>query len=138
MSKKPSRIKISRVQVNLTPQEFTEVKTAAVKQQETVPTFFRRVLLESIDKNFTAPKQKTQFEKLESQMDFLSSRISKLESVLRILVVNTAIIRGHATGVVDLSPQASQEVLKNRMIESRDHQKKLFFDLYPEMREEAQ
>lgn len=78
ISKKTTRIKIFRVKVNLMPQEFIEVKTAVVKQRETVPNFFRRVLLESIDKNFTALKQKIQFEKLESYMNHLSFYISKI------------------------------------------------------------
>ena len=135
MKKKKALNKDFRLQVNLRQNEGLEIKDAALRENETVPVFVRRILLEEIDNRSIVQERESRLSRIESSQDFLLARLSKIERVLRMLVVNTAIARGHAAGVLELSTQSEHDVLHKRMLEAREQQKQTFFELFPELRD---
>jgi uncharacterized protein (DUF1778 family) len=123
-----------RVQVNLMDTELALVRRAAKTHGETVPAFIRRVLLKTLEseteQSFVEPLLR-----IEHSADLILARLSKLERVQRYVMMNTAIARGHATGTLDASDPAASEKIRHRIVEARDHQRAIFFDLYPEQKE---
>jgi hypothetical protein len=123
-----------RVKVGFNSEEFNELQLASQSENLSMSDFLRSLFLADSKPKSKSAESFSQ-KSIENNFDLLNSRISNIEKVLRIIVTNTAIARGHASGVLEISTQEVHDVLHNRMIEAREQQKKLFFDLFPHLRE---
>jgi hypothetical protein len=124
-----------RVQVNFVPSEFEIVRKKASASGETVPAFLRRVVMELLTDDFES-KRTSPRGKIEDALDLILLRMAKHERIQRFLLTNTALARGYAIGVLDSLDQETNRSVQKNMLEIRDRQRAVFFDLYPELRDE--
>jgi hypothetical protein len=116
-----------RVRVNLTSAEFGLLDALVRKAGSTHSSFLRELLV--------SHSSQASGTRVELCVDQILARLSKLERVQRYLMMNTAIARGHATGTLDAFDPAASEKIRHRIVEARDQQRKIFFELYPEQKE---
>jgi len=114
---------------------FEIVLKKAAASGETAPSLLRRIVMEALTGKHEA-NSKSESETLEHGLDFLRLRLAKIERIQRTLVLNTAYARGHAIGVLRSSPPEAKKIIEKEMTENFREQKKFFFELFPDQKED--